>query len=209
MEIILRIETCVGEDNGFVITSVPGTFDGIPPVHRLVLGGSPLHSHPDRIGLAAYLAFGCYASGEFVLPSAVGPELASAVEDDCRPIRVRPGPVEYVPRIMATGQQSVAVRHGRAVSLERNRIQIVPGVSARGYFRGDDSLTVSSNSFAFGSGPRAVLAVAVLFAEDLSAADLRFDTLQPIDDREEERLRQLLLSVGLGFSWTVTKTPDQ
>lgn len=182
--------------------AVPGPFDGRPPVDRFVLGGSPLRSHPDRIGLAAFLTFGCYSSGEFILPSPIGPELSSAIEDDCQPIRVRPSPVEYVPRIMATGKRSVTVRQGHTPSLDEPQIQVVPRVSADGLFRWGNTISVSSNSFAFDMGLRAVLSVAVLFAEDLDAADLLVQVPRPIEGREEGRLRQLLLSVGLGFSLT-------
>lgn len=209
MEIAVRIETCTTEDHQFTMKAVLGPFDGIPPVQELVLGGRPLRCHPDRLGLAAYLAFGPYVSGEFMLPSAVGPEVASAVEDDCRPIRVRPGPVEYEPRIMVRGQRSVLVRHSRTSSPDSNQIQIVPGVSANGCFRWDDSIAVSSNAFIFNLGPRAVLAVAVLFAEDLNASELRLEAGHSLDAKEEALLRQLLLSVGLGFSVAHSESPKQ
>jgi hypothetical protein len=144
-----------------------------------------------------------------MLPSAVGPELASAIEDDSRPIRVRPGPVVYEPRITANGQQSVLVRQGRTPSSAQNQILVVPEVSAKGYFRWDGSVVVSSNSFLFGLSPRASLAVAVLFAEDLDASDLRLEVFESLGNREERLLRQLLLSVGLGFSLTVIQSSDQ
>lgn len=200
----MRIETSAAEDHGFVMKAEPGSFDGMPPLDRLVLGGGPLRSHPDRVGLAAFLTFGSYASGEFILPSPIGPELSSAIEDDCHPVRVRPGPVEYVPRTMANGRRSVMIRRGRTPSLDGHQIQVVPALSAKGYFRWDDTITVSSNSFAFGMGLRTVLAVAVLFAEDLDTAELRLDVTNPLGDGEEGRIRQLLLSVGLGFSLTST-----
>ena len=184
-----------------------GEYDASPPVTSLLLDYAPLSMNPERLAIAAYLAFGSWASGDFLLPTKLGPATASAIERDLKHVDVRPGPIEYYPKPLEVGVREVSllITKEPTLSCSDSTIAVLPSSSWNGGMRGLRSITVASNAFALdiaaSSTPesiRARLAVGVLFAGDLSADCISIQCSQPLPDSEKSRISALLLSVRLG-----------
>ena len=200
------IEWCRHEGDRHALTATPEEYDAHPPLPALIVDGAPRRLDPDRLALAAYLAFGRWTGGDLALPEqGVSPAVAEAIEDDARPVRVRPSPVQYEPRALVRGEAEVAVSTSLPVeSAAGPRIAVVPSTVAEGRLRTGDATVVASNAFLFDAAVepvqsfRAHLAVAVLFAEDHVAAGLRLPAAV-VDDAEMALLRFLLRGVNLSL----------
>ena len=48
-------------------------YDAVPPVSALLLDHHPVNVNAEREAVAAYLAFGCWVSGDLKLPRHLGP----------------------------------------------------------------------------------------------------------------------------------------
>lgn len=194
------------EGDRHALTATPQEYDAYPPLPALIMDGAPGRLDPDRLALAAYLAFGRWCAGDLTLPEqGASPAVAEAIEDDARPVRVRPSPVQYAPRALVRGETEVAVSTSLpADDAAGPRIAVVPSTVAEGRLRTGDATVVASNAFLLdaAAGPaqgfRAHLAVAVLFAEDHSAAGLRLPSVA-VGDAGMAPLRALLRSVNLSL----------
>lgn len=187
-------------------------YDASPPAESLLVDHAPASTNLEREAIAAYLAFGHWTSGDLQLPHRLGPNTAAAIERDMRHVPVRPSPVEYYPKPLELGLRDVHV--GFEASDVRNDISsiaILPASEWSGALRGLTSLAIASNAFVFditassdtSRGIRARLAVAVLFAGDLSADNLIVNG-DGVPETERERLRALMLAVRLGIQFTDT-----
>lgn len=185
-------------------------YDAVPPAESLLLDHAPASMNPEREAIAAYLAFGHWTSGDLQLPHRLGPNTAAAIEHDIRHVAVRPSPVEYYPKPLELGMRDVRV--GFDASYVRNdvpSIAVLPASEWSGSLRSLASLAVVSNAFVFDTvastdtsqGIRSRLAVAVLFAGDLSADTFVVDG-EHIPGIEREKLTALLLAVRLGIRFT-------
>lgn len=164
----------------------------------------------EREAIAAYLAFGHWTSGDLQLPHRLGPNTAAAIERDMKHVSVRPSPIEYYPKPLEIGTREVHVGFN-----ESNLSQDVPSISIlaashwTGAIRSLSSIAVASNAFAFDFATssertqsiRAQLAVAVLFAGDMSA-DTFIMNGSRIPEHERERIAALLLAVRIGVQFT-------
>lgn len=184
-----------------------GEYDANPPVTSLLLDYAPLSMNPERLAIAAYLAFGRWASGDFLLPMKLGPATASAIERDLRHVDVRPGPIEYYPKPLEVGVREVGLLVGNehTPAPSDSTITVLPSSSWHGGMRGLRSITVASNAYALDNAAsttpesvRARLAVGVLFAGDLSADRVSIRWPHSLPDTEKSRISALLLSVRLG-----------
>lgn len=183
-------------------------YDAVPPVESLLLDHAPVTMNPEREAVAAYLAFGHWSSGDLQLPHRLGPNTAAAIERDMRHVAVRPSPIEYYPKPLELGIRDVRV--GFDASYVRDdiaAIAVLPGSGWTGSVRTLHSIAVASNAFALDVAAsqgypaiRAKLAVAVLFAADMSADSLSIADNE-LPESEKARLRELLLSVRLGITW--------
>lgn len=187
----------------------PQEYDAIPPVDSLLLSHPPLSTNPERMAIAAYLAFGYWTSGDLVLPQRLGPNTATAIERDLTHVQVRPGPVEYYPKPLDSGMHDVQVTFDAIGSASRiPAISVLNSSAWAGSIRGIHQLHVSSNAFApdgFCAGSfqsiRARLAVAVIYSVDLSADRLIIHDGLDTPEDERMRLRALLLSTRLGLTF--------
>ena len=194
------------EGDRHALTATPEEYDAHPPLPALIVDGAPRRLDPDRLALAAYLAFGRWCAGDLTLPAqGASPAVAEAIEDDARPVRVRPNPVQYAPRALVRGEAEVAVSTSLPVEGAAGpRIAVVPSTVAEGRLRTGDATVVASNAFLFDAAVepvqsfRAHLAVAVLFAEDHTAAGLRLPS-EAVGDADMAPLRALLRSVNLSL----------
>lgn len=185
-------------------------YDAVPPAESLLVDHAPASMNLEREAMAAYLAFGHWTSGDLQLPHRLGPNTATAIENDMKHVPVRPSPIEYYPKPLELGIREVHV--GFDTSYVRNdvaSIAVLPASEWSGSIRGLRSLSVSSNAFVFDTaastdtapGIRSRLAVAVLFAGDLSADTLIVNG-DSIPEAEKTRLTALLLAVRLGIIFT-------
>lgn len=183
-------------------------YDATPPVDALLMDHAPMLKNPEREGIAAYLAFGRWVSGDLALPHKIGPNTAAAIERDLELVHVRPRPIEYYPKPLEIGVREVSVHFEHAGDSCGSSITVLPASRWSGSIRGLQSVSVASNAIAFDdslSGSfrsvRARLAIAVLFAADVSANTLvvRGDL---IAGTERHRIEALLLSTRLGVRYT-------
>lgn len=194
---------------GFHIDQL-GEYDATPPVDALLLDRAPRTLNPERQAIAAYLAFSPWLSGDLQLPQKLGPNTAAAIERDLAHVQVRPSPVEYYPKPLEVGLREVSVvvdqlGHNGSGAF----INVLRTSEWAGSMRGLQSIAVSSNAFTLDAAAstespsiRARLAVAVLFAGELSADILRLAADPAITDAEVDSLRSLLLAARLGLKTT-------
>lgn len=189
-------------------------YDAVPPAESLLLDHAPASMNPEREAIAAYLAFGHWTSGDLQLPHRLGPNTAAAIEHDMRHVAVRPSPVEYYPKPLEFGLREVHVGFDAdAVRNDVSSIAVLPASEWSGALRGLKSLAIASNAFVFDiaaskdttQGIRSRLAVAVLFAGDLSADTLVVNA-NGVPEAERERLTALLLAVRLGIRFSGHQT---
>lgn len=175
-------------------------YDGTPPAEALLLDHKPTHSNPDRVAVAAYLAFGRWCGGELTLPSKISPATASAIAFDAHPLHTLCQPIEYYPKALPIGQHRITLSLGLPIDDERPTICDLPAHRWNGSLRSLSSVAVGSNSFLFRQSEndvRPILAVGLLFAEDVSADVLILETA--VEPSELTRLRALLSAVRLGL----------
>lgn len=182
-------------------------YDAVPPTDSLVMDRAPATVNFEREAIAAYLAFGHWTSGDLQLPHRLGPNTAAAIEADMKHVAVRPGPIEYYPKPLEVGLRDVHVGFDAThVRSDIPSLAVLPSSEWAGGLRGLSSMTVASNAFVFDKATsssdfeeiRSRLAVAVLFAGDLSADRLIING-EKISLSERERLSALLLAVRLGI----------
>lgn len=183
-------------------------YDAEPPVRSMLLDHGPTHKNPEREAIAAYLAFGRWASGDFVLPRKHGPNTARAIENDMKHVPLRPQPIEYYPKPLDIGIRTIDLWFTPDRIGVDNSISILPGAQWNGSIRTTLSLAVASNAHILDSSGiqgrrsvRARLAAAVLFADDLSADVLRIHPDAPVDEAEQARLSDLLGAARLGVEF--------
>ena len=203
--------TWLNDDSGMTgLRAEPGEYDASPPVDSLLFDYAPQSINPERLAIAAYLAFGRWVSGDLQLPTKLGPATAAAIERDLEHVHVRPGPIEYYPKPLEIGTRNVHLNLTEVGStpFAEDTISVLPSSRWNGGLRGLRSLMISSNAFAIDSSGsahresvRARLAVAVLFAGDLTADTLMVRVPTELAEFETERLTELLLSVRLGIEF--------
>lgn len=185
-------------------------YDAVPPAESLLMDHAPTSMNLEREAMAAYLAFGHWTSGDLQLPHRLGPNTAAAIEADMKHVPIRPSPVEYYPKPLELGIREVHVGFDSGhVRNDVPSIAVLPASEWSGSLRGLTSLSIASNAFVFDRavstdstvGIRARLAIAVLFAGDLSADTLVVNG-EYISDVERARLTALLLAVRLGILFT-------
>lgn len=183
-------------------------YDAVPPVDALLMDATPSSTNMEREAVAAYLAFGHWVSGDLQLPHGLGPATARAIEEDLSLVSVHPSPVEYYPKPLEIGVREVVVGFDESFISRPWSITALPSSEWSGALRGLRSLVVPNNAFALDAAAsgsftafRARLAVAVLFAGDLSADVLVVHPPDVVPDQEKERIRKLLLATRLGVSF--------
>jgi len=210
----LRVEWTPESDLGYGgLFAVPESYDASPIVAALLIDGCPTKVTAERLGVAATLAFGRYASGSLTLPAPVSPEVAEAVEDYCEswvavgPLRLEPKPLPSGNTTFVLGGKSHnRVKNGwgrpREVALDVRRSD-----KWSGKLTAVDELIVASNAWLLGtaSDPSDLgsylghLAVATLFAESLAVDTIALPAEVDISIGGWSRVQALLASARLGL----------
>lgn len=194
---------------GFHVAEL-GEYDAEPPVRALLLDHAPTSINLEREAIAAYLAFGRWTSGDLTLPHKLGPNTAHAIESDMKHVSIRPNPIEYYPKPLELGIRTVRVSFTDAtLPASRSAITVLDSSEWNGSVRGLRSIAVGANAVALDRAAstdfeqiRARLAVAVLFAGDLSADVLDVVGAQGLPSSERKRLEALLLAARLGVRFS-------
>lgn len=199
----MKISQKIDERGRFSLAFEVESYDATPPVGRLDVDYTPIVRGQDRVALASYLAFGAWISGGVSFPNPVSPELASAIESDAAPVRIRPQQVDYVPRRISSSSACAKVVVGQqdVDSAMSQSIRVLPRGKYAGFLQKDGRMQVASNAYLLAGclsewvQYRPVLAVAVLVAEDLGVGALQID--ENIVEEERFKLQSLLGAVGL------------
>ncbi|MBO1031882.1 hypothetical protein IPV09_11105 [Tessaracoccus sp. SD287] len=188
-------------------------YDAVPPVDAMLVDKAPATTNLEREAIAAYLTWGHWVSGDLHLPHRLGPNTAAAIEADMSEVAVRPSPIEYYPKPLEVGLREVRVGFDETFIGRDPSIAVLPVSEWTGSMRGLQSVAVASNAFtldfiASKSYPsiRARLAVAVLFAGDVSADVLAVHCPARLPSSEKDRLTKLLLAARLGVRFVEPET---
>ncbi|WP_421084332.1 hypothetical protein [Rothia nasimurium] len=207
----MKIRTETNTFSPFSLIAERGEYDALPPLDTLHIDFAPTKVNADRLAIASYLVFGSYASGTIEMPKKFCPATAEAMEQDARPVQLRPSPIEYYPQPLAIGQRTAKVYFGLPGESPEGQFGILPSDSYSGIITGPNKLLLASNAFVFdaltnsGQDIRARLAVAVLFAEDFSIDTFILDGTA-IDRTEQRTLINLLASCRLGLQFLLPTT---
>lgn len=196
----MKFESENRPDGSFLLRAVPGEFDAVPLVDVLTLDRAPTEISPSRLGLAAYLAFGEFSSGELHFPRPIGPELAAAIDVDTAPIRLRSHGIDLVPKRLQRGERTIVIGTELCLGGPTARLVVASTAVAHGFLTWQQSTVVCSNSSILGTPSRSILAVAVLFADELEAGEFLFEHDMNLAENEMIKLQVLLQSVGLNLS---------
>lgn len=178
-----------------------GEYDGTPPVGTLWLEYDPVSHHPDRLALAAALAFGGYMSGEIALNTeSVSVGVAQGLVAALAPFLQSVHPSHLPQKRFPEGTGTLVLARSSAVEdlpsddvRGRTTLQLTRMDQASGRLLQGRTLTVSTNAEVIrqlaydlnGLITFPELAVAVLLAEDLgcdeivTALDLDFERWRP------------------------------
>lgn len=182
------------------LTAEVGEYDAAPTVPALTIDHVPRRLHPDRVALAAHLAFGRFTSGELQLPLPCSPAMARAIRRDSDGIVELVGPVELYPQGLPEG--AVSARLTTSVDMDPHdpaAVTILPADRWNGALRTPSWTAVGSNAFLLARDEgdvRPILAAAVLLAEDCRVDSLR---VRVADRGEYARLATLLGEARLGL----------
>lgn len=203
----MKITTETNTYSAFNLVATRNEYDALPPVDTLQIDFAPVNINPDRLAIASYLAFGAYCSGGFELNVKFSPAAAEAIEQDAKPVQLRPAPIEYYPKALAIGMGEAAVSFSLPGESHKACIAVLPSDKYNGLITGHNQLIISSNAFFLDAvaqnaySIRARLAVAVLFAEDLGIDTLTVDG-STIDTTERQSLVRLLTACRLGLTFS-------
>lgn len=187
--------------------ATPAEYDALPPVDTLFIDHLPTSINADRLAIAAFLAFGSFASGEFSVPNKISAAAAEAIERAAEPTRLRPYPVEYYPKALPEGAEDAALNFMFETWTTSPAVCVLPSDRFNGSIASHKGLAVSSNAFLLDAlspvshSIRARLAVAVLFAEDFGIASFTVpaEVAEGITAVERVRLEELLASCRLSI----------
>ncbi len=190
----MKIEVLKKQYAPLALHAIPADYDALPPVDTLHIDHLPTALNDDRLAIAAFLAFGRNASGEFTLPNKICAATAEAIERAAEPTRLRPYPVEYYPQPLPEGAADAALSFSFDTWSTSPAVAVLPADRFNGSIASHKGIAVSSNAFlldALNPVPhsiRARLAVAVLFAEDFGIASFTVPSEVAVNIPADERL---------------------
>ncbi len=126
----------------------------------LLLDRQPRTLSPDRVALAAYLAFDRYCSGRFEAPQWVSPALAEAISVDAAPTWIHAVPVELYAKGLPVGVRRMHLRlegvPGYDVDADdpADTLRVMRSDHSRGARMTFAGLEVSSNAWLHATTPR-------------------------------------------------------
>lgn len=174
-------------------------YDAEPPSREWLLDELPNNINPELEAVALYLIFGPWCGGEFIVPQKMGPNTAASISRHAG-MDFFPGPIEYYPKGLAMGKRKIRLTN--KINDARSRTLVSLNLDEwNGSLRSTTSLILASNTatFAYAGGNfAALIAPAVLLAEELSMTCLDVVDLIDPEDLHEERL--LLQAAGVSLA---------
>lgn len=177
-------------------------YDGIAPAREFLVDANFGDVSQEYVALASYLVFGSWASGSIAFPDAITAELATAIEDDSAPIRIRPQGVNLIPKAIRPNSKGVDICLGGAGGLEQDHlVEILPYGFNSGNLCTPHKTQISSNAFIFSR-----LVPCQKYMRPIIAATLLGFGADPINSlllsvrlekKEVSKLHALLQSVGI------------
>lgn len=171
-------------------------YDAEPPTREWILDDAPLRINPDLETIALYLIFGPWCGGEFTVPSKMSPNTAAAISRHAG-FDFFCSPVEYYPKRLPGGTGSMYLTDDLA-DLGRNTVVSLFAGDWNGAIRSTHSAIVANNGSLFDVEPgrmNSVLALGVLFADELAASNI----LLRSDVPDAGNIQDLLREIGLRF----------
>ncbi|PRB46392.1 hypothetical protein CQ013_18050 [Arthrobacter sp. MYb216] len=192
----------VESNSSTILDAAFGEYDGFAPTSKFIVDTVSKNSSPEYVALAAYLVFGTWTSGAIVFPESITPELASAMEEDSAPVRIRPQGINLVPKRVKLGDHGLFVNlNGGSPPADCLEVEILPFGFNEGFLRKSGHLQVSSNAFMF-SGVldrkycyRPIIAAALLANADLHLGRIYLSA--DIEQQEFISLHELLQATGI------------
>lgn len=194
--------------------AAPEDYDATPHVTHLWMDKMPVERHWDREAVAAYLVYGGYASGRFVVPHKFSPAAAKAMATMSDPVDLRPEPIEYYAKRLPSGNRTMRILKDGSLGEEYiapdNQggcyLQVLRSDRAAGAVRTINGLTVASNAWVHATADDGgltslypYLALGALFAEDLEANVLEIEADVDSSTSEYRQLQHLLSTARLGL----------
>lgn len=197
----MKISETKFDSGEYRIRCAPGEYDGYPAVSTFVCDHPPCSSNSERFAVASLLLFGEKCGGELVLPTKCGPATVQAMSRShlVEGINLQVPTIEYYPKPLPVGSKAISVSDISSSLGEPNTLTVLRSDRFSGSIRTHDSLTLSTNSFLFAHHSLALVATAVLFAEDLGASTVSIprDSLNGIEESNLESVRDLLAATRL------------
>lgn len=199
------------------LLATAGEYDALRFPDAVSLEPAPRRVDPDRFAVAAVLAFGDRASGGVELEVGVSPLCAEAVRRYLAPFVSQVTPVVYEARKAARGLHRLVVSDRRvsagttppaAPGAGRDLVlEVAPVDRVNGVQRAVGHTTVITNAGLLRvpgtettlMGALPLIALAVLYAEDLEADSIEITVEEEVDRAQLGLLRELVASTGLGL----------
>lgn len=172
-------------------------YDAEPPVREWIIDEAPIKINPDLEAVALYLIFGPWCGGEFTVPQKMSPNTAAAVSRHaghdffCTPI-------EYYPKKLPGGENSLTISDDIA-DLTPNSLISLFSAEWNGGLRSTNSAIVVNNGSLFGvehGASNSVLAVGLLFVEDLAASTIFLASARPVEQKYQSLLREIGINLA-------------
>lgn len=187
-------------------------FDGAPQIESFWLDKKPLSLNQDRLAIAVVLIFAKWSMGSLILPKQVGALTARELMRHREPHWIIPEPIDYGPKPIPSGPGTLYLmqkgKRYEPITSEQYALPIdytltvLDSDEFSGALSSMREFCVASNAFAFQaldlpSRILPLLAVGVLFAEDLRCSTICIDRSQIGDYQSIESLRRVLETTGL------------
>ncbi|SES30857.1 hypothetical protein [Corynebacterium cystitidis] len=184
-----------------------GRWDATPIFNQFLIDYVPIHRHPDRDAVVLTLLFGDYCAGTLQFPSRINAVTAAAITRYCSPAAVFIGDVDDGPKPILNGITRLRVRKSNQPLVREDLDQsdrelvLFPRSQHLGRMNWLRGMSVSANAELLDmEGPeRAMLAAAVLVAQDFESASIELTSAYP-NHVFWGKAADLLSSVGLGLT---------
>lgn len=167
-------------------------YDAEPPVREWILDDAPLQVNPDLEAIALYLIFGPWCGGEFAVPNKMSPNTAAAISRHAG-FDFFCSPIEYYPKRLPGGNSSLTISENVSDFNVNTLVSLFSG-EWNGKLRSPNSAVVVNNGSLFTVGPKdsnALLAVGLLFADELSASTILLVAENPAEHKYQSLLREI------------------
>lgn len=204
MKITLKADPILGR---VVFSAAPDEYDGLPPVQDIWIDGRLHGAHSDRVCIAEALLFRSWLAGPITFSVPCSPLVATGLQRFFHPRSISVASVSLARRDVPVGGRVAVLRSTTSPGVGTADVAVALAPDAR--FR----TVFDVEHVTFGSNVRslckagetegmATLALAVLFAQDLSIREIVAERaeLAQISDESVNALRDLLAAVNLALN---------